>query len=278
MLIENAFLKLPELMLSSHQHSGKVEANIVSLLVTGLQMELNSRSIPFAFNHIIIEKPYPQTKKKGIVYRADFFFDSKGCVPESSLLYQYGFKEFQWLEAKIFFGFKKSKPPKTKKIGDIIKDILRLCLFPIELQGKIRQNGRYLLLVFDSKPADYLAFSDRAWLKSMFEDKNPDLVIDLQDEPKTLLRSIVNNDSVKIRIKVKLANYIFEPIFENFPLPYRGYLFRIDRYDISINKKSISFKGSPGEYWGPEEIEQLKIMKEEFINFLKKDNSEETNS
>ncbi len=182
MLIESAFLKLPELMLSSYTHEGNVEAMVVNHLATGLQMELNSRSVPFAYNHITVEKPYPKQSRTGTVFRADLLFESGGSVPNVCRLDKYGFKEKQWLEAKSFFSKGNSSPPKTQNIGRVIKDIIRLCLLPEELQGSIRQNGRYVLLVFDNHPDKYLAYSDRGWLKEIFEERSPRISIDLSLE------------------------------------------------------------------------------------------------
>jgi hypothetical protein len=190
MLIESAFLKLPELMLSSYQHRGSVEAMVIQHLATGLQMELNCRSVPFAYNHITVETPYPNQNRKGTVFRADLLFEAIGSVPSVCRLDQYGFKEKQWLEAKSFFGRGRSNPATTQNIGRIIKDIIRLCLFPEEHQGSIRQNGRYVLLVFDGPPENYLAYSDRAWLKSVFEDRSPNVKINLRTEKPSLVKAI----------------------------------------------------------------------------------------
>lgn len=71
MLIENAFFKLPELLISNFKQRGSIEATIVHLFGVALQMELNSRSIPLPFNHVSVEKPYSSWKFKGRPIRAD---------------------------------------------------------------------------------------------------------------------------------------------------------------------------------------------------------------
>lgn len=278
MLLESAFLKLPELMLSSHQHKGSVEAMVVQHLATGLQMELNCRSVSFAYNHIAIETPYPNQNQKGTVFRADFLFEATGSVPSASRLDQYGFKEKQWLEAKSFFGRGKYSPATTQNIGRIIKDIIRLCLLPEELQGAIRQNGRYILLVFDSPPANYLAYSDRAWLKSMFEDKSPSLRIDLQAEKPSLVNAVVSRSSINAQIEVGFSKHYFEPTVQT-PLPvYWGYLLRIDRFAVSINGKNIASSEKIDERWDKDKIENLKSVRAEFIGMLKGDEGDITNA
>jgi hypothetical protein len=277
MLIENAFLKLPELILSSFHHGGNVEAMIVNHLATGIQMELNCRSVPFAYNHVTVEKPYPNNQRKGTVFRADLFFDSDGSVPGISHLEQYGFKKNNWIEAKTFFGGKKTAPAKTQNNGKIIKDILRLCLYLDELQGKHRLNARYILLVFNQKPSFYLAYSQRPWLKNIFEDKVPEIEIDLNKEPKTCIRSIVNCDSINANIKIKFSKLYFEPIVQILIPVYWGYLLRIDSFYISINGKTISYSKDIDDYWSHERIQCLGSVKKEFTGLLLADETDITN-
>lgn len=271
MLIESAFLKLPELMLSSYQHQRNVEAMVVQQLATGIQMELNCRSVPFAYNHITIEKPYPNQNERGTVFRSDILFEAKGSVPNTSRLDQYGFKKKQWLEVKSFFGIKKSSPAKTQNIGRIVKDIVRLCLLPEELQGAIRQNGRYVLLIFDSHPKHYLAFSDRDWLSAMFDEISPNLSIDLRTEKMSLVKSIVNCDTINAQIEVGLSKHFFEPIIETPSPVYWGYLLRINDFKISINGKHIASSSFANEHWDADKIETLRLVKEEFTKLLRGD-------
>lgn len=276
MLIESAFLKLPELMLSSYTHEGNVEAMVVHHLATGLQMELNSRSIPFAYNHITVEKPYPKQSRTGTVFRADLLFESGGSVPSICRLDQYGFKEKQWLEAKSFFSKGKSSPATTQNIGRVIKDIIRLCLLPEELQGGIRQNGRYVLLVFDKHPSKYLAFSNRGWLNQMFEERAPSVSIDLNAEKPSLVSSIVGQQSVDARITLSLSVVHFEPSTESPGPVYWGYLLRIDTFSISINGKTIGSNGEPKEHRDSKKIDALDAVRTEFAALLKSDEGDIT--
>ncbi|MDY6932801.1 MAG: hypothetical protein SVZ03_01100 [Spirochaetota bacterium] len=274
MLIENAFLKLPELLLSSYEQKGNVEALIVNYMVTGIQMELACRSVPFAYNHVAVEKPYPGQRRKGTIYRVDLFFDSEGTVPAVSHLEQYGLKKNNWIEAKSFFGGKKTSPAKTQNNGRIIKDILRLCLFPEELQGKHRENARYILLIFDQPPSAYLAYSQRNWLKSIIEDKTPNIEIDLSTEPKSCIKSIVKSDSINAQIKIKLSKLSFEPITSTpFPV-YWGQLLRIDEFFISINDRSIHYREELSDHWDKARIDNLNSVKSEFIGMLLADESD----
>jgi len=269
MLIESAFLKLPELMLASQSHQGNVEAMVVQHLANGLQMELNCRSIPFAYSHIAVEKPYPKQSRTGKVYRADLLFESGGTIPITSRLDQYGFKEKQWLEAKSFFSKGNSNHPTTQNIGRIIKDMIRLCLFPEELQGRIRRNSRYVLLIFDKTPSKYLAYSDRIWLKRIFEERAPSINIDLSTEKNSLVSSIVNVPSVDARLDLALSVLHFEPASETpFPV-YWGYLLRIDKFSVSINGKTIESGNDVKEHLGKEKVDALQAVRDEFAALLK---------
>ncbi len=224
MLTESAFLKIPELMLSNYESEGNVEAMIVQNLANGLQMELDCRLVPFA-NYITVEKPYPEQKRTGTVFRADLFLEGGRSIPSVPRLNQYGFKERQWLEAKSFFPKGTSPPSKTQNIGRIIKDIMRLCLLPDELQGHIRQNERYILLIFDKKPSEYLAYSGRDWLESIFEERPPEVSIDLSLEKSTVVSSIVNADSVNAQMEIAFSKLQFAPILEApFPVYWWGVL------------------------------------------------------
>lgn len=269
MLIESAFLKLPELMLSNYSHNGNVEAMVVHHLATGMQMELNSRSVPFAYSHITIEKPYPKQRRTGTVFRADLLFESVGTIPSVARLEQYGFKEKQWLEAKTFFSKGSSSPATTQNVGRVVKDVIRLCLLPEELQGRISQNGRYVLLVFDKHPTKYLAYSGRDWLRKIFEERTPSVSIELNSEKPSLVSSIVGQNSINARVDLSLSVLHFEPSVE-IPAPvYWGYLFRIDKFAISINDKSIQSDGEDKEHWDSTKVLELEAVRNEFTVLLK---------
>ena len=274
MLIESAFLKLPELLLSNHDHGENVESMVVHHLATGLQMELNSRSVPFAYNHITVEKPYPNQNQNRIVFRADLLFDSSGSVPRTTRLNQYGFKEKQWLEAKSFFSNGKSKPPTTQNVGRVVKDVIRLCLLPEELQGRIRQNGRYVLLVFDRPPNEYLAFSDRKWLRQIFEKRTPSVTIDLNEEKPALVSAIASQRKIRAQVDISLSILHFEPSTDTPTPVFWGYLLRINTFTVSIHDKYIQSNGDTREHWDRDKIMELKAVRDEFAALLKSEKGE----
>ncbi len=172
MIIEGAFLKLPELLVSNFDHGDTFEATVVHLLATAVHMELNSRNIPRPFEHVYMEKPYPAKGKGGRAIRADLFVNLNGAVVITDRMALYGTRGRNWVEAKAYVGSSRTSgtPATTMNAGKIIRDLLRLCLFPEELQGSIRQNGRYMVALFDGRPSEYMPLTDRPWLSSLFSE------------------------------------------------------------------------------------------------------------
>ncbi len=271
MLLESAFYKLPELMMSSIQSQGRVEAMVVQYMANGLQMELACRSVPFAYNHVIVERPYPNQRGKGNSFRADLLFDANGTIPSSCWLHLYGFKDKQWLEAKTFFSKKSATPTKTQNLGKIVKDIIRLCLLPEELQGRSRQNGRYILLVFDRHPFKYLAYSKRKWVKTFIEDESGRVKIDLSLEPKSFIKSIVNSDQLSSTLTISFKRFKFEPCQNESSTVYWGYLYRIEAWSITLEGKEVCSTGEVDERWDAEKISELKEVRTIFLSLLSKD-------
>jgi hypothetical protein len=270
MLLESAFYKLPELM-SDTQNSGQVEASVVQYLANALQMEINSRSAPFSYNLIFVEEPYPIKKSRGSQLRADLLFYAGKAIPSTSqfFLKYYGFRVEQWLEAKTFF--RSSGQAKTQNLGKIVKDIMRLCLLPEEFQGKNRNIGRYLLLVFDKHPRQYLAISNRQWAEDLINKEKGNVEIDLSVERDSVIKQIVNRDQLSCLLKFSFKRYAFEPCQDDISSLYWGYLYRIEEWSVSIDGDEIESTGAFDEEWPKEKIEELDRVRSKFLKLLRKD-------
>lgn len=98
-----------------------------------------------------------------------------------------GLRERNWIGVEAFLRRGEGTPTKTADVGEIIRDLLRLCPLPEELTRRSRQNERYLLLVFDGPASAYLALTGRdhkrAWLSGLLSEGRTDLTVDL---PKSL--------------------------------------------------------------------------------------------
>jgi hypothetical protein len=242
MIIESAFLKLPELLVSNFDHDATFEATVVHLFATTVHMELNSRNIPRSFEHVYSEKPYPTRADNGRAIRADLFVNLNGAVLIGGRMAMYGVRELNWVEAKVGIGSRsQSTPAKTANTGKIVRDLLRLCLLPNELQGSIRQNARYMLMVFDNHPSAYLpltsAVMNRVWLSDLFSEGDKNIEINLADESDTLRTAIGPGFTQlsDLQANLKLNILSFKPLDISTTPLYWGYLLRIQDFQITVS-------------------------------------------
>jgi len=197
MIVEGAFYKLPELITryeyttlsgapSIHEHT--LHGSFAMCLLT----ELNSRNLQNPMQYIYLEEPYPKNKK----LRSDV------CIKIPPRLVQeieprlkfLGFRRTNYIEVKLFFEKKEvANQSKTGNVGKIINDLLRLKKFATD------DVGRYLLIVFNRKKEDYLAFrakyGERHYLNDLLTVGKQEISIDLSREPKSLI------EEVKIDVK-----------------------------------------------------------------------------
>ena len=269
MIVENAFLKLPELLTSYLDHGDAFEATVVHLLATAIHMELNSRNIPRPFEHVYSEKPYPARGEDGKAIRVDLFVDLQGAVLITSRMALYGTREQNWIEAKAFLSSTRaaSTPTKTVNAGKLLRDLLRLCLLPQELPGSARQNGRYMLIVSDKKTSDYFAMKDRKWLSDLFSEGVTDIEVDLSEEPNSL-RGGVGPGFIQthdLRLNLKLHNLAFEPSNENPPPVYWGYLLRISYFQIKVSDFDIQYEDNPEYALDERRVNQFHTIRAEVL-------------
>jgi len=172
-IIEGAFLKLPELLLDPQYSRRPYETTINSYLAMALLLELNARNIPNPASRIQLERQYPPRRGFRSPGRADVFVDLQRLGEMFSPYY--GSKGANWIETKFFGGIgrQRGRPPKVQNAARIALDIFRLCLcVPIDAT-EFSRNGRYLLVVLNRSPDKYLAFrrehGERQWLTGLFQ-------------------------------------------------------------------------------------------------------------
>lgn len=275
MVIENAFWKLPEFLTSNFIHTETFEATVVHLFSVAILMELNARNIPRYFQHVATEKPYPTKGLNDRPIHADIFVNLNEAYPGHGYIDSYGTRYQNWIEAKAFLSTvrKRSAPPLTENVGRIIRDLLRICIFPEELQGKIRQNGRYLLLIFSDSPSKSLAMSTntqkRLWLSNLLSEGYCSMHLKLTDEPKVLRQAVGPGfiDTPDLTIDVKFRTMVFRPD-ENAQARFWGYLIRIQYFRISFQNLEIQFEDNPEDHWDKERIGRLKLMQREILRRL----------
>lgn len=269
MIVENAFFKLPELLTSSYDHTDTFEATVVHFVALALHMELDCRNIPRPFEHVYTEKPYPTLVKGSRRLQADLFLKLEGAIPTHGRMALYGTREVNWIEVKAFLGStrKAATPPKTENVGRIFRDILRLCLLPEEFQGKNRQNGRYLLMVFSNNPAGSLAFKSggrpRSWLAEMLSEGLSEVEIDTSTEQKSFRKAVGLGfiSSSKLETRLKLRTLLFQPE-DLTPSPvFWGYLIRITGFNITVPEATIQFDDRTDDEWDSDRVESLRIVR-----------------
>ena len=271
MLVEAAFYKLPEVLTSRMDHADTYEDTLRSSFVACLMMELNSRHIQNAYEHIDTEKPYPTINQHR--WRADLLLKLEGAVNVGGRRSLYGMRELTWIELKGFFSSTRSRSTqqRSKQTGTVLRDILRVSLLPEELLGKIRQNARYVLIVLANEPSVSFSFgssSARPWLDSLFREGRSDLEVRLADEPKTLRRGVGEGFVVddKLEVSLQIHTHCFEPVGRE-PLPvFWGYLVRVEAFELRAPQDAVIFKDVPGSSWSPEQDKDLATVRSYFVD------------
>jgi hypothetical protein len=284
-IVENAFLKLPELLIirDYDRFRDTFEATIVHLLASAVLMELNSRNVPRPFEYVHVEKPYRIPKRRdGSPIRADLFVDLKGAVPRitDGPLAHYGARAENWIEVKAFLSSARrgSTPTKTNNAGKILRDLLRLCVLP---GGNL--CGRYLLIVFSGDPSRSIALQrenrqQREWLYHLLAEGYTDnLTVDLAEEPRGLIRAIGPGfiQSPELQLSLKLRTMMFEPKGIESPEGNKpsspffwGYLVRIRYFQITIGDLDIQFGDEPGQVRSPD-TDQFGVLQHEILSRMK---------
>jgi len=256
-LIETAFLKLPELLLSNFDHGSEVESTIVHLLASALQMEMNGRNIPRPYAAILTQKPYEGVPPHRRPVRADLFVDLSAAVCLDSRMIAYGVRPKNWLEAKAPLATGRLSRP-TLRAPLLVRDCLRVCLLPKELAGSstATENGRYLLWVLDTDPR--LSLSDDSWIRPVLEPGNHPLQIEADG----------------LSIDANVRTLWFEPDTANAPSPlFWGYLVRIGRFSVSGDGRTFSLQDVQGTGFTSEVIADLETLRDIFLAREEEDSS-----
>jgi hypothetical protein len=232
-------------------------------------MELNARNVKNAFEYLATEKPYPSTFPGERRWRADLLLSLEGAVNIDGRRKLYGMRSLTWVELKGFFESTRSNssPPKTVMAGSVLRDVLRVCLLPEELQGRIPQNARYILVVLANPARDSLPFGGgsgtRAWLESLFADGKSVVDVRLVDEPESLRRAVGKGFVTDADLSVSLGvrTHVFEPE-ATVPSPvFWGYLIQIRSFNIVTPVGQVGFDESPDDEWTADRIERLRAVR-----------------
>jgi hypothetical protein len=215
MIIEQAFVALPELLLGNHYPLHSYEAGIVGVLSMAILQELNGRNIQHPIQHLQAERRYhPES-----VRRVDLYVNLRRLMVANERLGTYGWRHCNWVEAKFYRNKSNAQRHATNKAayqGQLIADMIRLtCLVPLAL-GKRDYNGRYFLHVYDDEPKYYLAYQNRPWVKALHQAGRQDIIIQhLADESATA-KSQFGEGLQDLTIQATVTNLV------NYPLTRAG--------------------------------------------------------
>jgi len=276
MIIEGAFLKLPELLLGHTFPSEQFEATQTNYLAMAALLELSGRNIQAPMRRVHLEKPYPKLTASKSPGRADLYIDLRGLFTG---LWEnlYGMKPHNWIEAKYFSGIDRNNPsqPKTQNAARIILDLMRLCLFVQEDRSQTRDRGRYLVLVFNREPSQYVAFRrnnsripERTWLTELLNPGDHRVLFSLNDEPGSFRHVLGRGTSEgrqNLEFELRVVTRSFSPIAPSSDFLYWGYLVRIVDFEIHFGSGKLVYKDSSQEVWTEEKEKTQKKMAEKLL-------------
>ncbi|MHA2219408.1 MAG: hypothetical protein ACXACY_26145 [Candidatus Hodarchaeales archaeon] len=267
-MLLSAFHNLPELLLSDYSSHEYYEAYLTNMFAMAILLELNSQNIEFPISRFKFEKKYENAKSR----KVDLFVNLPLEITNSPSEY-YGEKPDNWIEIKYFSSLardkdKKRRVSKVSNVGRLIRDILRLCVFTKEEQGKLRHKGRYILLLFNKEPKDYLAFGriggheDRLWLKNLLTPGNHFISIDTENEVKSLKNKILKA-SDDFYLAFNCSVHSFHPLGNTaINTIFYGYFIYIYQYELRYKNYILRYDAFSKKGWDQERVEnQNKLAK-----------------
>lgn len=231
MIIEGAFLKIPEVLVQYNNPEELYEANITNLLTNGIILELNARNIDNPLMKIQMEKRYNEY----INTRCDIYVDFSSFIKESDLN-KYGFYSENWIEAKYFGGINRNKGNETKSenAGSIMFDLYRLIK---NTHAENKERGLYSLNIFNESPNKYLAFyrsdkSKRYWIEGILNTGVQELQFNLEKEPKTIKRIFRDVENLEMNLKIRSLSFCPLLKLDVDEKGFYGYLIQILDYNL----------------------------------------------
>lgn len=242
MIIEQAFLQLPEILHGSGYQQQDYEAGIVGAISLSVLQVLNGHNAANPISCLQHEKLF----RKGGEFagapnprylRADLYVNTERLYVANRRLAQYGWRHFAWLEAKFLRNQTdngaKHSGNKSTHVANFLADLIRLAVL-IPEDGDSTSAGRYFVHVYDSDPRWYLTFGNRSWLKALCLPGEQRLKLEsLDQEPETIRRTL--GEFPGLRIKLGITNMVLKPLVANYHPCYWMYLSRIDSILAELN-------------------------------------------
>lgn len=246
MIVEQAFLQLPEILHGSGYQQQDYEAGIVGALSLSVLQVLNGHNTANPITCLQHERLF----RKGGIYsgaqsprylRADLYVNVGKLFVANKRLSQYGWRHNAWVEAKFLRNQtdngSKHSPNKTANVANFLADIIRLAILVPEINDETAQ-GRYFLHVYDSDPKYYLTFGNRVWMKSLCQSGEHKISLqNLENEPATVKRLLGEFPGLSVDLSV--TNTVLKPLVTYNPPCYWMYLTRIDAIKVTLNRNTF---------------------------------------
>lgn len=154
MIVEQAFMALPEFLVGAPYLQYDSEATLVMAYAMSVLQELNGRNINNPVAAVRGEVQYPSAVSR----RADLHMNLAALGVSTSVLREYGFRDEVWLEAKFFRRNAAGNPriDGTAATIHLLADLVRLSCLPPESAGQPAQCGRYLLHAYQGNDSHFL--------------------------------------------------------------------------------------------------------------------------
>lgn len=250
MLIEQAFMALPEFLTGAPFKKYQNEGTVVTAFSMAVLQELNSRNVLNPVAALREEVNYPSATN----WRADLHLDLAEMRIFTPELSSYGYYQNNWLEAKYSRLNAEGKPTVTNIITTLLllKDILRICSLPPDsIAGENSESGRYLLHAYQGEPMKYFTLkrnggggrSERSWIKGLLTAGVASInSLGLDLEKGRTFEDQIGKGANCIKASIKVTNLVHEPRSKN-EQAYYIVLTRVDDFTIRIGNRSMGRKG-----------------------------------
>ncbi len=174
MLIEQAFIQLPEILNGSRYQQQNYEAGLVGAFSLAVLQALNGHNTPNPIGCLQHEKLYRTNgayagAQNPRYFRGDLFLNIARLYVVNRRLSQYGLRHHAWLEAKFFRN--QAGPQgnahstnKAAHAAAFLADLARLATLVPEA-APLSCAGRYFFHFYDADPRLYLPSKGKSWFR-----------------------------------------------------------------------------------------------------------------
>jgi hypothetical protein len=255
MIIEQAFIALPELLLGNRYAVQDYEAGIVGVLSMAILQELNGRNAVHPIQHLQAERRYDPKSPR----RADLYVNVRRLMIANRRLGSYGWRHHNWVEAKFYrnkSSVQRHATNKTTYQGQLIADVIRLtCLVPLDRGGR-DSNGRYFLHVYDDEPRYYLAYQDRPWVRALHQAGRQEIVINQLVAESDTAKKQFGQGLEHLQIQATITNLVNYPIttaadgthYWCVLTRFDAFSVTLDQFSFQIHTNRVTWENTPGAY------------------------------